>query len=575
MKRIFAFASTLLLSLSSLLVFATPHAFAATSTWDAEGSDEKFSTAANWSGDVAPVAGADLVFPATIPNTILVNDLTAGTSFNSLTFSGAATSSTGGYNLTGNAFEVVAGITNSMTGGGHAYIYANTTLGGSQSFGGRLYIYGTLSLQSNTLTITGTESTFLDGTISGSGDIVKNGSYGIYMYGDNSTYSGNIIVNDGYLIVYSPNALGTAVGTTTINDGADITFYSSAANDGVIIAEPLILNGASSYSSYAKLEVGISATYDSATKLYADSSSELVTLSGNITLGANATVVGRYPGKVKLTGALSGAHTITQLDGSALSLIIEGSSNSTSTANGTYVAAPKTTTYSTSQVYMSTVWANEIATINAGVSMSYTDSTFSTVQPFGTLIVLGTTSNMRIGSNATIKGTGTVGELDIRTGGNLKPGLSPGCLNSGNLTLSGNFEAELGGTTACSGYDQQVVTGTVNVTGGTLNTVLYGGFKPAVGNSFTIISNDAADAVTGTFTGLAEGATFSVSGYVFRISYVGGTGNDVVLTVVSVPATPNTGFMQLKNHPLIILISTTLSALGIVYIIRKQRKFSQ
>jgi hypothetical protein len=55
----------------------------------------------------------------------------------------------------------------------------------------------------------------------------------------------------------------------------------------------------------------------------------------------------------------------------------------------------------------------------------------------------------------------------------------------------------------------------------------------------TIINNDGVDAVTGTFTNLPEGATITASsGAKFKISYHGGTGNDVVLTQISLPAQP-------------------------------------
>ncbi len=86
----------------------------------------------------------------------------------------------------------------------------------------------------------------------------------------------------------------------------------------------------------------------------------------------------------------------------------------------------------------------------------------------------------------------------------------------------------LNGTTAGSGYDQLSVTGTVNLAGATLNVNLT--FTPAVGSAFTLIQNDGKDAVVGTFAGLAQGATLVLDGMTFQISYVGGTGNDVVLT---------------------------------------------
>ena len=53
----------------------------------------------------------------------------------------------------------------------------------------------------------------------------------------------------------------------------------------------------------------------------------------------------------------------------------------------------------------------------------------------------------------------------------------------------------------------------------------------------SIYNNDGTEAVTNTFNGLTNGATFNVSGIPFKISYTGGTGNDVVLTqLLSVPS---------------------------------------
>ena len=64
-------------------------------------------------------------------------------------------------------------------------------------------------------------------------------------------------------------------------------------------------------------------------------------------------------------------------------------------------------------------------------------------------------------------------------------------------------------------------------------------FTPTLGTTFTIINNEGGSAVSGTFAGLAEGAVFAAGGQLYKISYVGGDGNDVTLT--SVPLTINEG----------------------------------
>src|SRR5207249_2927332 len=89
------------------------------------------------------------------------------------------------------------------------------------------------------------------------------------------------------------------------------------------------------------------------------------------------------------------------------------------------------------------------------------------------------------------------------------------------------------GVTAGSGFDQLNVNGSVALSNALINVVL--GFSPPIGASFLIINNDGTDPVIGTFSGLPEGAVLNVSGLAFRISYVGGSGNDVVLTRISPP----------------------------------------
>ncbi len=62
------------------------------------------------------------------------------------------------------------------------------------------------------------------------------------------------------------------------------------------------------------------------------------------------------------------------------------------------------------------------------------------------------------------------------------------------------------------------------------------GFAPLLGTQLMVVNNTGAGAVTGIFSGLPEGATlnadFEGATYSFQISYVGGDGNDIVLTAM-------------------------------------------
>lgn len=141
-----------------------------------------------------------------------------------------------------------------------------------------------------------------------------------------------------------------------------------------------------------------------------------------------------------------------------------------------------------------------------------------------------------VNAGATLGGNGSVGNATVAPGGTLAAGASAGILNTGNIALSAGafFEAELGGTAAgVGGYDQVRASGTVSLDGATFEGTFLGGFVPSVGNQFTIIDNDGADAVTGIFAGLAEGADFILEQRAMTISYRGGDGNDVVLTATA------------------------------------------
>jgi fibronectin-binding autotransporter adhesin len=148
------------------------------------------------------------------------------------------------------------------------------------------------------------------------------------------------------------------------------------------------------------------------------------------------------------------------------------------------------------------------------------------------------------GSGTALGGSGTIsGTVSIASGSHLEPGASgigsTGILKTGNVTLSSGsfFNVDLNNTTVGTGYDQLSVTGTVNVTGSNL-VVNAGALTP--GQKFFIVSNDSNDAVTGTFAGLIQNATFTAGPNTFQINYAdlfSGSANDISLTVIPEPST--------------------------------------
>ncbi|HEV7485834.1 MAG TPA: Ig-like domain repeat protein [Thermoanaerobaculia bacterium] len=153
----------------------------------------------------------------------------------------------------------------------------------------------------------------------------------------------------------------------------------------------------------------------------------------------------------------------------------------------------------------------------------------------GPMTVSGSLPNATV--NGRVSGAGTVGNATVTapfSPGNESPWKTfgfdnqAGVLHTKSLVLNAGARFDLlpGG-----GSDQVQAAGTVTI-GGSLTIDILSG-APATGQTFVIIDNDGADAVTGTFTGLPEGATLAAGTASFAISYHGGDGNDVVLTALS------------------------------------------
>lgn len=111
-------------------------------------------------------------------------------------------------------------------------------------------------------------------------------------------------------------------------------------------------------------------------------------------------------------------------------------------------------------------------------------------------------------------------------------------LQSGTLYLSGaSIDTSLtAGVGTGLGFDitrsAASVTGTVTL-GGTLSLSQI--TSAVLGQTYILLNNDGSDAIVGTFAGLGEGTALSLDGFDFRVSYRGGTGNDLTLTVLKVP----------------------------------------
>lgn len=138
--------------------------------------------------------------------------------------------------------------------------------------------------------------------------------------------------------------------------------------------------------------------------------------------------------------------------------------------------------------------------------------------------------DLSLGTGSILKGNGTTGSI-TSAGGNIIPGVTgTGLVQvSGNMTLdiSSGFITALTGTTPGTEYGQIQAGGTIALGDATLVPSLT--FTPSSNATFTIINNTGNSPIGGTFNGLAEGSILPIGSDQFRITYLGGDGNDVVL----------------------------------------------
>jgi hypothetical protein len=128
------------------------------------------------------------------------------------------------------------------------------------------------------------------------------------------------------------------------------------------------------------------------------------------------------------------------------------------------------------------------------------------------------------------------GQVSLQTPNGTAPWYQDTDVSGAALNFSnGNpLQIRINGTAANTGYDALTVNGQANLNGATLQ--LSGSHTPAIGESFTIVNNVSGAATTGAFTDLPEGAQIiGLLGSFLNasITYAGGNGNDVVLTVLA------------------------------------------
>ena len=276
-------------------------------------------------------------------------------------------------------------------------------------------------------------------------------------------------------------------------------------------------------------------------------------LSGDIVL--NGDVEFRLESNVtlKITGKLSGPGKFVAHKDNEGNVLVESSNNTSNTPNGLYGNA-----HEPKLIKLDGEKPNEVLTVKKGET-----------------VLLNGSRSMNVYEGGVINGNITGGEFNVYgvvSLGNNSP--SKNTMRFFVLQDPGVYKVKILNK---DHYDQIAAEGVGLVNGRLDLTYLEGGVIKK-GDTFTIIDNKGSHPIEGTamFKDLPEGAEITVDGAIFKISYVGGDGNDVVLTAQNdsvAPKVPNTGGEKLAVN-LVGAVAGVASAAALL-IVAKRKSFNK
>ncbi|MDY0145084.1 MAG: autotransporter-associated beta strand repeat-containing protein [Kiritimatiellia bacterium] len=260
--------------------------------WDSGGSGRFWTTAGNWVGDELPRTNSTVYFYAdnkTQTNVYLNGNQTV----KGLRFTDNASTSV---NIASNSLTIFGGgIDVALGAEGFHGIHSDIVVAEEQTWGNSANVDFRVS-----------------GSVMGSRDITKTGAGRIVLAGHGSTFSGEVLINEGALQIRGTNALGTTVAGTTVADGAALEVHGGGSSVRYA-PEPLTLAGTGIANAGALRFLQNNVDFRGPITLAADARVQAVlnspTASGSIDIGAHTLYVGVDGTELTLGGNLTGTRT--------------------------------------------------------------------------------------------------------------------------------------------------------------------------------------------------------------------------------------------------------------------------
>ncbi len=510
----------LLILLTCLLITRTE---AGSATWKSSSVSGDWNTAANWTPSTVPNGTSDIATFAT-SNTTAVS-LSAAVAVDSVVFSPGAnafTITSGGSSPSGFLSLTGAGVTNN-SGVTQRFLASGSTSDGPF---GVVILGGNASGGSNTIfTATGTAisggpsalTEFFDNASGGDatfiteGGTIANGSGAqCLLFGTSTGGNATFIANGG-------TASGAIGGTVGLRDKASL-------GSGVYIANPGTNGGKGGL-----IEI-LGKARSGAARVQVFGDGGINDANGQFSIAAHDERVADIS-----IGSLegSGEVIIGAAGNGADSNLIVGSNNLSTVFNGVIHGVGSggvVTKIGTGTLSLGGANAYAGGTIVSSGTLAVTNQQGSATGP-GPVQVAG----------GIIGGSGIIaGDVTLGTGSGSGAILDPG-VNSrrpSQTTIQGALTIKADGDYVYRLNTKRAVESNVAVNGVTLENgaqigiATVGNVKLTAGTVFTAISNTAATPINGTFSNLSDGSTFTVGKNAFLVSYSGGDGNDLTLTVM-------------------------------------------